>query len=216
MLEEPLPAGTTRAYRVLSSPADDKSAFQCLDAGGKLVLMSGQKPMLTYHHQIAVPPPEMAAYYARSGFIHPLQTPSGRIVTDDFPPDHPHQHGVFRAWVDTVFRENKVDFWNQQGRTGNVRHVRIGQISGGDVFAEFSVKLEHVMMQPEQEPVEVINETWIVRGYQQGPLFVIDLESKQRAATDDPLLIRKYHYGGLAIRGHRTWDADSALRLRDQ
>src|SRR5206468_817402 len=60
--------------------------------------------------------------FARSGFLHPLATRSGLVVTDDFPPDHAHQHGVFFAWVNPTFRGRPTDFWNQAKRTGRVGH----------------------------------------------------------------------------------------------
>jgi hypothetical protein len=32
-----------------------------------------------------------------------------------------------------------------------------------------------------------------------------DLETTQSALTDKPLLVQKYHYGGLALRGPVAW-----------
>ena len=62
-------------------------------------------------------------YYRRSGQIHPLYTPTGRVVSDDFPPDHAHQHGVFFAWVNTTFEGRHLDFWNQKEQTGRIEHA---------------------------------------------------------------------------------------------
>ena len=43
-------------------------------------------------------------------------------MTDDFPPDHAHQHGLFFAWVSTSFDGHDVDFWNQSKKSdGDVR-----------------------------------------------------------------------------------------------
>ena len=36
--------------------------------------------------------------YPRANYIHPLYGPDGAILTEDFPPDHLHQRGVFWTW----------------------------------------------------------------------------------------------------------------------
>ena len=208
MLETPLPAKTSREYRVLRSPAP-KPSMTCKDQSGKIVIAAQGHPILTYHHETAQPPAEISSIYQRSGFIHPLQTPGGRVVTDDFPPDHAHQHGLFRAWVNTKFMGEKVDFWNQSGKTGNVKHSRLGQLTSGPVFAEFTVHLEHQQLLPEGQSRTALHEQWSVRAYQDQGVFVVDLLSEQQAATHSPLQIMEYHYGGFALRGHRDWNADS-------
>lgn len=44
------------------------------------------------------------------GYIHPLATPSGTIVTEVGPQDHPHHRGVFLGWVEMRGAKN-ADFW---------------------------------------------------------------------------------------------------------
>jgi hypothetical protein len=34
----------------------------------------------------------------RACYLHPVWTPGGTIVTDDFPADHYHHRGIFWAW----------------------------------------------------------------------------------------------------------------------
>ena len=46
------------------------------------------------------------AVFERSGFLHPVFTPKGRCVTESFPADHPHQQGIFSAWVKTAHDES--------------------------------------------------------------------------------------------------------------
>ncbi len=208
LLEKPLPAETSREYRVLTSTAAAPTVT-CKDQAGKVVVTAKGLPILTYHHETSQPPEGLSAVYQRSGFIHPLQTPSGRVVTDDFPPDHAHQHGVFRAWVNTQFMGDQVDFWNQPGKTGNVKHRRLGQLASGPIFAEFTVELEHQQLLPEGQSRTALHERWTVRAHQDRDVFVVDLLSQQQAATRAPLQVLEYHYGGFALRGHRDWDADS-------
>jgi hypothetical protein len=57
-----------------------------------------------------------------------------------------------------------------------------------------------------------INETWHVTVYAPiaapKPCYIFDLQIDQECATQSPLLLPKYHYGGLGFRGHRQWTTD--------
>ena len=71
------------------------------------------------YNKVSPPAPRgMDSVYERSGCLHPVNSPRGRTVTQMFPVDHPHQHGVFSAWVDTTYDGESVDFWNLGGRHG--------------------------------------------------------------------------------------------------
>jgi hypothetical protein len=37
-------------------------------------------------------------------------------------------------------------------------------------------------------------------------VWIFDLESVQTCATDEPLILPEYHYGGLGFRGHWEWN----------
>ena len=67
------------------------------------------------------------------------------MVTGDFEKDHPHQHGVFNAWVNAHFRDAPVDFWNQAKGKGDVEFKAMQhRMTSGPVFAQFTVQLTHV------------------------------------------------------------------------
>ena len=74
--------------------------FQATDDGSLLELKTTTKdtPLLTYRHAEECPEEGLPRYYCRSGFIHPLSSPSGIPLTDDFPVGHTHQHALFFAW----------------------------------------------------------------------------------------------------------------------
>jgi hypothetical protein len=226
IIREELPAGAKRRYRLSANPrhfvsrpgggvralGDGKSMEQ---NGGDLdhhktgTLQVGDRSALTYQAAVAEPPRGIDRIYRRSGFIHPLQTPSGLAVTDDFPPDHAHQHGLFFAWVNTTYQGRRVDFWNQKERSGRVSHVDAAQICrnaimGGPVFGELQVELVHEDLTAPGGPAPVLRECWLVRVYNVTTHFVVDLESTQRA-VGDALAVNKYHYGGLGFRGNRQW-----------
>jgi hypothetical protein len=226
IIREPLAAGSTRRYRLsadgrnaVSRPGGGVHAFvdgQPLGhESGKLdnhktgTLRVGDRPVLTYQAAVAEPPAPIDPVYRRSGFIHPLQTPSGLAVTDDFPPDHPHQHGLFLAWVNTTFEGRHIDFWNQKERTGRVSHAPNGKVDpnsirGGPVFGELLVELLHEDLTAPDGPKPVLRETWLVLVFDIPGHFVVDFTSAQHA-IDAKLTVNKYHYGGLGLRGNRQW-----------
>jgi len=50
--------------------------------------------------------------FRAGGYIQPIFSPSGKMITDDFPPNHIHHHGVWWAWTNTEFDGRHPDFWN--------------------------------------------------------------------------------------------------------
>ncbi|HEY2156901.1 MAG TPA: PmoA family protein [Isosphaeraceae bacterium] len=214
VLRDEIPAGTSRRYHLRPAAAPLPPAPFSAEANDSAVrLILDGRPALTYHVAVLQPPKGIDAVFARSGFIHPLATRSGLVVTDDFPPEHAHQHGLFFAWVNTSFRGKPTDFWNQAKRTGNVRRDesrRLPVASAGRVFAEFSDSLRHDALDASGAATRVLDETWTVRAYDVPGLVMIDLESRQSCAGPEPLALNKYHYGGLGIRGNRAWGDPSA------
>ena len=171
-----------------------------------IVVRVGGKPVLRYHKADTTPPPGIEQVFARSGYIHPIRTPDGVMVTGHYPVDHPHQSGLFSAWVNTTFRGHRVDFWNKKKGLGSVSHDRVIATANHDDRAEFSVMLIHDDLSDPEQPVTVLRERWDVVVHANGETgYVIDLTSTQSCATADPLTINEYHYGGLALRGCPQW-----------
>lgn len=209
-LSEPLPAGESRQYTLravtLQPPSDGPEAPRgpgLRETEGKLSLLNSTEEILTYHTATSSPPRGVAPHYARSGHIHPLLTPSGKVVTAEFPADHAHQHGVFFAWVQTQFAGHEVDFWNQGKRIGNVRHRRVVESRSGLVYAGLVSELEHLDLTAGE--TVVLHETWRVMAMKIEDAYLVDIESTQTAASEEPLQVLKYHYGGFGWRGPSEW-----------
>jgi hypothetical protein len=210
LLRDKLLAGQTRRYRLTSSMRNDKDAepaprVVCRNDEKRLIVQVGDRTVLHYNHAVVPSPDPKTPYYKRSGHIHPILTPAGEMITDDFAPDHPHQHGLMWAWTDTTFEKRKVNFWDQKAGTGLVEHTKIESLASGPVFGGFSTAIRHSDLTAVGGPKPVLSETWDVRVFAVNDGFLFDLVSTQSAASTSPLLINKYHYGGLAIRGNRQW-----------
>jgi len=162
------------------------------------------KLLLCYNKVSPVLPAGIDSVYRRSGFLHPVCSPAGNTVTASFPFDHPHQQGIFSAWVKTRYNGREIDFWNLKKRTGRVVHQRVLDVFSSEQGTGFVVELVH---RSELEPrVDILRETWRVTAVPtDGSFHCFDLETTQQALTPYPLQIEKFHYGGVAVRGPVAW-----------
>ncbi|NQT17728.1 MAG: PmoA family protein, partial [Planctomycetes bacterium] len=203
-----LPAGEARQYRLAGEgPKTSGPDAVCVEDDGKhLTAKAGDKPILVYNHAVVPSPDPKQPYYARSGHLHPVYSPSGQVVTDDFNPDHMHQHGIMFAWTKSTFEGRPANCWDQKGGQGNVEHVKVESTGGGPVFGHFTTQLRHVNLNAPDGPKTMLDETWHVRVYTSGDYFLFDLESTQKCAGSSPFTVEEYHYGGLMIRGSADWN----------
>lgn len=187
----------------VSSPAEGSEHPHIVETENELKVIAGERSVLVYRKTPPPLPEGVDPVYRRSGFIHPVTTPSGAVLTASYPADHLHQDGIFSAWAKTTYDGHKVDFWNLFGATGRVRHERVVS-TNDDGSVSFTVQLIHEAMVPER--VDVLRETWIVSLIEASHEYnCFDVDLKQVAMTDVPLQIEKYHYGGFAVRGSDAW-----------
>jgi len=210
--------GATRTYRLEAGESAARFptvSWQSVD--GKIDAMYDSKPLLRYAQSHVVPPEGVNAKYGRSGHLHPVWTPGGAVVTDELPPDHLHQSGIFLAFTKTEFKGHEVDFWNLGGGKGRVRYSGFGTLTSGPVYGRLVMKHEHVDLTQADPAVGVgaksggevaLNETWDVRVWPAGMksgYWLLDIRSLASCASAEPLKLPEYHYGGMAIRGAREW-----------
>lgn len=172
----------------------------CTESENQIVITRNGKHVLSYQKTIQIPD-GVPAKYGRNGFIHPISTPSGRVITDGYPmPHHGHQHGLFFAWRKGSYKGEPVNFW-EHGRD-TVRHSKVLKIINRKQRAGFRAELEHISGE-----LVILREIWSVAVDDE--TGHIDLASEQRNITDSPLILDKYHYGAMAIRGSRQWFSDA-------
>lgn len=146
--------------------------------------------------------------YLRSGHIHPLFSPSGRLVTSSYPLQHLHHHGIWTPWTRTRFQGRTPDFWNMGQGTGKVEFAALDRAWSGPVHGGFVARHRHVDLSA-PSPVVALHERWTVTLYHvpgaPRPVRVFDLETTMECATSDPLILPQYHYGGFGYRGNELW-----------
>lgn len=87
--------------------------FRELSATSLQLLESG-KPVYVYNHGMMLKA-GMKEDRRRACYLHPVWTPDGTVVTDDFPVDHPHHRGIFWAWPHVKIGAEELDLWSIHG-----------------------------------------------------------------------------------------------------
>ena len=78
---------------------------------GTLTLRDGKVDVLTYRFGDQLVK-GVDPKHTRSGYIHPLFSLDGQVLTDDFPKDHLHHHGVFWTWPVVRTRGQDTQTWH--------------------------------------------------------------------------------------------------------
>ena len=81
---------------------------------GSLKLWQGDAPVFVYQPQ-QVKRTGPAAVGNRASYVHPIYGLDGEVITDDFPKDHYHHHGLFWGWPHVTIAGKEHDFWKMRG-----------------------------------------------------------------------------------------------------
>ena len=207
-------AGTSRNYEVSCKKETAKSGkVKVVQDSSVFRIYKSQKEVLNYHYTIYPAPEGADELYSRSGFIHPLYSPNGNILTRIQPPDHLHHYGIWNPWTKVKFQNREVDFWNLGKGQGTVRYAGMKTKFGGAVFGSFRVKQEHVDLTSGKE-ITAINEILDVRVWNTNvgkkEVFLIDITDSLSCAGNDTVFIEKYRYGGgIGFRATQYWNKDN-------
>lgn len=185
-----------------------KADVVCSETSDTISVSVDGKPLLVYQKSIKESPAGIDPIYRRSGYIHSIKNPAGQLLSGDFCADHAHQHALFFAWRQVSFEGRQTDFWDQKSDRGRTLHESVEAVQSGDDTGTFTVRLLHEDRTAAEGPKTIIRETWTVTVYDRGEnedAFVFDLELAQTNVTESPIIIEKYHYGGMALRGSSQW-----------
>jgi hypothetical protein len=197
--------------------AEAPTPFAVRETGQTLTLLREDRPILVYHKAEVPPPPGEDPAYTRSGFIHPLHTPAGRVVTGIHPPDHLHHLGLWHAWTKTRHQGRDIDFWNLREKSGTVRFAKTLDTGQDDRGAHFTVGQQHAALGPGGNATIILREELTVRASFQDNAHVVDYSFVQTNITDAPLELPAYRYGGgLACRTPHSWDQTNSDYLTSE
>ncbi|MEX0646863.1 MAG: PmoA family protein [Balneolaceae bacterium] len=203
-----LAAGSSRTYQV-EKAAESGSVVTTSFDSSTVTFKADGRDVISYYHGENSPPDELDDRYKRGGYIHPVKSPAGVVLTAHLNPQHPHHSGIWSAWTNTEFEGHTPDFWNVHLNTGRVDLADSLEAAWeGPVHGGFRTK-HHFINLSGSEPEIALNEEWNVKIYPSaggGNLHVFDLKVTQTVNTGKPLFLPQYRYGGVGFRGHKDWD----------
>ncbi|HEX2970968.1 MAG TPA: PmoA family protein [Tepidisphaeraceae bacterium] len=214
------PAHGQRVYELSASPVVAAPIVETRQTPTGLDLHWADAQVLHFQSAIMPPPAGADPRYARSGFIHPLRSPAGAVLTNIHPADHIHHLGLWNPWTSTEFEGRHVDFWNIKDGTGTVRFAKLLDKTSGPVFAGFRVAQEHVALNTTAGPKVALNEildvrVWRVGGPDKG-YWLVDYTTTQRCASSSPLKLLAYRYGGIGFRATADWKESNSNYLTSE
>ncbi|MBI1786368.1 MAG: PmoA family protein [Acidobacteria bacterium] len=130
--------------------AGDPFTFRELD-GQRLEALENGAPVFVYNYgpRLKAGAPEDRR---RSSYLHPVYTPGGVAVTDDFPRDHYHHRGIFWAWPVVRIGDRQADLWTLKGvehrfekwltRCGARLEVENGWYEGGRKIVRETIRFD--------------------------------------------------------------------------
>ena len=220
ILEADLPPGGKRRYRLTQRAATRDAGTPAVSAvrsssegPARIRVEAHGKPVFVYNVGEVPPPINVEPLYARSGYLHPVYTPAGRILTNDSPPNHKHHHGIWMPWSQTDFEGHPINFWEQNRLEGKVECVGAEDVSG-PVFGGVRAAHRFLDLKSAGGPKPVLDETWDVKVYAFAPqYFLVDFTSVQKCAGSSPLRFRQHRYGGFGFRGSADWEGPAGCEF---
>ncbi len=215
---------TGEAYALLSLKAGEIKTFKILtgtqafpqikvtDSKAEIKFFLKSKQIIGFQTGKRSLPVGIDSVYLRGGYIHPVFSPSGLQVSDDYPLNHKHHHGIWAAWTKTEFEGRHPDFWNMGDKTGTVILEEIKAIKNGPVFGSLKSRNAYIDKTPATGK-KALTEDWEIKVYnipQEGKSYrMFDVNLKQQCISGSALKLLEYSYGGIGFRGNRLWDGEN-------
>lgn len=161
--------------------------------------------LLAYRYTVKPPPPGVDGVYGRSGYIHPLKTLSGHVLTRIQPADHYHHYGIWNPWTRVAYKGKVYDLWNIGDKQGTVRFVKFADIFQNEHGAGFEAVHDHVVFEDGRE-IPIIREHWRIAISQlDANRYQCDIRSTFAPVGAADVTLQTYRYGGLVFRATEAW-----------
>ncbi|MCM4167686.1 hypothetical protein KCTC52924_00800 [Arenibacter antarcticus] len=186
---------------------------------GNLHLSKASIPLLTYRYGMTYPPEGVDSIFRKSGYIHPLLSPSGDTLSRIQPPDHYHHYGIWGPWTHTQIEGERVDFWNLAERQGTVLFKDFNDTYSGPVYGGFNAHQEHINLKASEDKRIALNEDLEVKVWDLGrsDRYMVDYTSTFSTPLNSGILFEAYRYGGgLGMRFTERWHRDNCTVLTSE
>ena len=203
-----------RRFRLelLRGGSPPNASFAVSATGPQTVCMSeGNKPVLAYNYGTITDEriSKTDNRRSRACYIHPLWGLGGEVLTDDFPKDHYHHHGVFWAWPHVEIGDEKYDLWMY--KTITPKFVRWLSCDVGPLAAVLGVENGWFV----DDRRVMIERVWIRVNKATRTERAVDLDFTW-IPIDRPITLRGAEgksYGGLTLRFAVANEKDSTITV---
>ena len=174
--------------------------------------------VLTYQTAKVPVPQGVKEDFSKSGFIHPITSPSGQVLSRIQPRDHYHHYGIWGPWTRATINGREVDFWNLGDGKGRVDFGKIlsKKVAGG--AAELNIRQNHLdLTAPENEKLAIEEDLRIkVKPADKGR-YMVDYTTTIFTKIPGGILLDDYRYGGgIGFRATELWGDNNSSILTSE
>lgn len=221
ILDRFTPKDTKRHFALVPKSKNVKTVqIEILKKNGGLQLAFEKNPILNYQFEMTYPPERVDEKYKKSGFLHPVYSPGGEVLTRIQAPDHYHHYGIWGPWTRTHIGERQVDFWNLADGQGTVLFKQFLDESQGDIFTSFTALQEHIDFGAKDENRVALNEELEVKVWNLGnsiTSWLVDYTTRITSPLETGILFDAYRYGGgIGFRATEKWHKDNTSVLTSE
>lgn len=183
---------------LLYSPICTGQGFKIVKEKNGVEISENNRKILYYQYL----PKSLKGKYEKAGYIHPLYNLSGSVITEDFPADHPHHHGVFWAWHQILVNDKKIaDGWTSDNLSFEPLQIETKKKKS---FAEIKSMLLWKSSVGNSKPEPIIKETTFIKIYSFKKNYrLIDFDIKLRPLIEGLKIGGSEDakgYGGFSVR----------------
>ncbi|WP_411273497.1 PmoA family protein [Daejeonella sp.] len=212
-------SGQKRLFELVKAkPSRQNTGMNAVVDDGALTISSGNRNLLKYNYKVVYPPAGVDTVFRRSGFIHPLWSPHGQELTRVNAADHYHHFGLWNPWTHVYFEGDTVDFWNLKLKLGTVRFAGFVSVNKGPVYADYQTLHEHIVFKKDGLEKVALNELQTVRIFQpeNNDYYIADITVQLNCASESPVTLEEYRYGGLGWRATEKWHKDNSETITSE
>lgn len=171
--------------------------------------------LMRYQMETVYPPEGVDSIYARSGFIHPINTPNGQRLTQIQPKGHYHHYGLWNPWTHVLFEGDTLDFWNLKKGQGTVMFVELNDVVEKSDTVQLMTTHHHVVTKDSTEIIALVETQSIKVHSANEQSYILDFEINLSCGTMSPFQILKYRYGGFTWRTTEQWHQNNSEVFTD-
>ena len=214
-----LTAGFTGCNSYAQNSSRSGTGKVLVEKNSVLYFRNEGKDLVGFQFTTHYPPPGVDTSYKRSGYIHPVYAPHGQLLTRIDAPDHYHHFGIWNPWTKIQYKGNIYDLWNLVSKQGTVRFEKFNFMREEKTKSSFSALLNHIAFigkENEKKEVVIMTENQMItfhRPVKEKTHYFLDINIELIPATDSPVILKEYRYGGLGWRATEEWHKDNSAVL---